>query len=34
MQVKLQIRRHPMQDLPETGDGIGQWCKDVFVTKV
>ncbi|KAK9928711.1 hypothetical protein M0R45_025834 [Rubus argutus] len=31
--VKLQIRRHPMQDLPETGDGIGQWCKDVFVTK-
>ncbi|PRQ19617.1 putative 1-acylglycerol-3-phosphate O-acyltransferase [Rosa chinensis] len=31
--IKLQIRRHPMQDLPETGDGIGQWCKDVFVTK-
>ena len=22
-----------MQELPETADGIGQWCKDVFVTK-
>ncbi|ONI13801.1 hypothetical protein PRUPE_4G245900 [Prunus persica] len=32
--VKLQIRRHSMQELPETADGIGQWCKDVFVTKV
>ncbi|KAI5334378.1 hypothetical protein L3X38_024511 [Prunus dulcis] len=31
--VKLQIRRHSMQELPETADGIGQWCKDVFVTK-
>ncbi|RXH82632.1 hypothetical protein DVH24_002404 [Malus domestica] len=32
--VKLQIRRHSMRELPETADGIGQWCKDVFVTKV
>ncbi|KAM0997249.1 hypothetical protein TB1_006547 [Malus domestica] len=31
--VKLQIRRHSMRELPETADGIGQWCKDVFVTK-
>ncbi|KAM1256129.1 hypothetical protein COP1_030396 [Malus domestica] len=31
--LKLQIRRHSMQELPETADGIGQWCKDVFVTK-
>lgn len=34
LQLKLQIRRHSMQELPETADGIGQWCKDVFVTKV
>ncbi|XP_030522353.1 1-acyl-sn-glycerol-3-phosphate acyltransferase 2-like [Rhodamnia argentea] len=31
--VKLQIKRHSMQELPETPDGIAQWCKDVFVTK-
>ncbi|XP_062171892.1 1-acyl-sn-glycerol-3-phosphate acyltransferase 2-like [Alnus glutinosa] len=31
--VKVQIRRHSMQELPETVDGIAQWCKDVFVTK-
>ncbi|GKU94050.1 hypothetical protein SLEP1_g7587 [Rubroshorea leprosula] len=31
--VNLQIRRHLMKELPETGDGIAQWCKDVFVTK-
>lgn len=23
-----------MQELPATADGIAQWCKDVFVTKV
>jgi hypothetical protein len=23
-----------MRELPETDDGIAQWCKDVFVTKV
>lgn len=23
-----------MEELPETADGIAQWCKDVFVTKV
>ncbi|XP_007015031.2 PREDICTED: 1-acyl-sn-glycerol-3-phosphate acyltransferase 3 [Theobroma cacao] len=31
--VNLQIRRHLMQELPETIDGIAQWCKDIFVTK-
>lgn len=31
--VNVQIRRHSMQELPETADGISQWCKDVFVTK-
>lgn len=23
-----------MLELPETADGISQWCKDAFVTKV
>uniref|UniRef100_A0A2N9IVP4 1-acylglycerol-3-phosphate O-acyltransferase n=1 Tax=Fagus sylvatica TaxID=28930 RepID=A0A2N9IVP4_FAGSY len=32
--VKVQLRRHSMRELPETDDGIAQWCKDVFVTKV
>ncbi|GLT78777.1 hypothetical protein SLA2020_503030 [Shorea laevis] len=31
--VNLEIRRHLMKELPETADGIAQWCKDVFVTK-
>ncbi|KAF3452546.1 hypothetical protein FNV43_RR02979 [Rhamnella rubrinervis] len=31
--VKVQIKRHLMQELPETGEGTAQWCKDVFVTK-
>ncbi|KAF8009198.1 hypothetical protein BT93_J0246 [Corymbia citriodora subsp. variegata] len=31
--VKLQIKRYSMQELPETSDGIAQWCKDLFVTK-
>ncbi|WCJ36903.1 1-acyl-sn-glycerol-3-phosphate acyltransferase 3 [Euphorbia peplus] len=31
--INVQIRRHPMQELPETADGISQWCKDIFVTK-
>lgn len=34
LQMKVQIRRHPMQELPETADGIAQWCKDIFITKV
>ncbi|XP_022154309.1 1-acyl-sn-glycerol-3-phosphate acyltransferase 3 [Momordica charantia] len=31
--VKLQVKRHEMKELPETADGISQWCKDLFVTK-
>nr|ALM22872.1 microsomal lysophosphatidic acid acyltransferase 3 [Cuphea avigera var. pulcherrima] len=31
--VKVQIIRHSMQELPETADGISQWCMDLFVTK-
>ncbi|KAL9261555.1 1-acyl-sn-glycerol-3-phosphate acyltransferase PLS1-like protein [Drosera capensis] len=31
--VKVQIKRHLMHELPETNDGISQWCKDAFVNK-
>ncbi|KAJ7980774.1 1-acyl-sn-glycerol-3-phosphate acyltransferase 3-like [Quillaja saponaria] len=31
--LKLQIKRHRMEELPKTADGISQWCKDIFVTK-
>ncbi|KAJ4844012.1 1-acyl-sn-glycerol-3-phosphate acyltransferase 3 [Turnera subulata] len=31
--INLQIKRHSTKELPETSDGIAQWCKDVFVTK-
>ncbi|CAH9072285.1 unnamed protein product [Cuscuta europaea] len=31
--VHIHIERHLMQDLPETGSGISQWCKDIFVAK-
>ncbi|RAL45864.1 hypothetical protein DM860_006018 [Cuscuta australis] len=31
--VHVHIERHLMQDLPETGSDISQWCKDVFVEK-
>ncbi|XP_024464151.1 1-acyl-sn-glycerol-3-phosphate acyltransferase 3 isoform X2 [Populus trichocarpa] len=32
--IKVLLERHSMQELPETADGIAQWCKDAFVTKV
>ncbi|KAM7273793.1 hypothetical protein ACFE04_028457 [Oxalis oulophora] len=31
--IKVQLRRHLMSELPQTEDGIAQWCKDIFVTK-
>ncbi|XP_028757109.1 1-acyl-sn-glycerol-3-phosphate acyltransferase 3-like [Neltuma alba] len=31
--VKVELRRHSMEELPETADGIAQWCKDQFVSK-
>ncbi|XP_057451691.1 1-acyl-sn-glycerol-3-phosphate acyltransferase 3-like [Lotus japonicus] len=31
--VKIQLKRHKMEELPETDDGIAQWCKDSFVAK-
>lgn len=32
-ELNLQLRRHKMSDLPETDDGIAQWCRDLFITK-
>lgn len=32
--IKVLLERHSMQELPETADGIAQWFKDAFVTKV
>ncbi|CAH8255267.1 unnamed protein product [Arabidopsis lyrata] len=32
-EVNLQMRRHKMSELPETDDGIAQWCQDLFITK-
>ncbi|RID49425.1 hypothetical protein BRARA_H00226 [Brassica rapa] len=33
-EVNLQMRRYKMSQLPETADGIAQWCQDLFVAKV
>lgn len=33
MQVHVHIKRYAVADLPETDDGLGQWCRDVFVAK-
>ncbi|KAK3004897.1 hypothetical protein RJ639_018719, partial [Escallonia herrerae] len=31
--VHVHIKRHLMEELPETESGIAQWCRDVFVEK-
>ncbi|KAJ8510334.1 hypothetical protein OPV22_000768 [Ensete ventricosum] len=31
--VHVHIKRHEMTDLPETDEGVAQWCKDIFVAK-
>ncbi|CAJ2660937.1 unnamed protein product [Trifolium pratense] len=31
--VKVQFKRHRVEELPEKEDGIAQWCKDAFVAK-
>ncbi|KAL5082558.1 hypothetical protein RYX36_010979 [Vicia faba] len=31
--VKVQIQRHRVEELPETPEGISQWCTDAFVAK-
>ncbi|WZZ07766.1 hypothetical protein YC2023_093687 [Brassica napus] len=32
-EVNLQMRRYKMSQLPETADGIAQWCQNLFVAK-
>ncbi|KAJ4971695.1 hypothetical protein NE237_004794 [Protea cynaroides] len=32
--VHVHIKRHLMKELPETDEGIAQWCRDKFVAKV
>ncbi|KAL0680076.1 hypothetical protein Bca4012_008057 [Brassica carinata] len=32
-EVNLQMRRYKMSQVPETTDGIAQWCQDLFVAK-
>lgn len=31
--VHVHIKRHLMNDLPETDDGVAQWCRDAFIAK-
>ncbi|CAH2080606.1 unnamed protein product, partial [Thlaspi arvense] len=31
--IHVHIKRHLMNELPETNSGISQWCKDMFVAK-
>ncbi|KNA16761.1 hypothetical protein SOVF_086260 [Spinacia oleracea] len=31
--VKVHVKRHLMHELPETSDGIAQWCTNLFVAK-
>ncbi|KAF5183834.1 1-acyl-sn-glycerol-3-phosphate acyltransferase [Thalictrum thalictroides] len=31
--IHVHIKRRLMKELPETDDGVAQWCKDVFVAK-
>ncbi|CAL9131367.1 unnamed protein product [Musa textilis] len=31
--VHVHMKRHAMTDLPETDEGVAQWCKDIFVAK-
>ncbi|ONK59895.1 uncharacterized protein A4U43_C08F12060 [Asparagus officinalis] len=32
--VHVHVKRHSMKELPQTDDGVAQWCKDTFVAKV
>ncbi|KAG6517608.1 hypothetical protein ZIOFF_021004 [Zingiber officinale] len=31
--VHVHIKRYAVTDLPETDDGLAQWCRDIFVAK-
>ncbi|CAI9782299.1 unnamed protein product [Fraxinus pennsylvanica] len=32
-QVHVHLKRHLMNDLPQTDDVVAQWCRDAFVAK-
>ncbi|GMQ00759.1 hypothetical protein CsSME_00047698 [Camellia sinensis var. sinensis] len=32
--LHVHVRRHLMNELPETNSGVAQWCRDMFVSKV
>ncbi|KAI8573167.1 hypothetical protein RHMOL_Rhmol01G0257600 [Rhododendron molle] len=32
--VKVYIKRYPVEELPKSDEGIAEWCRDRFVTKV
>ncbi|XP_058073593.1 1-acyl-sn-glycerol-3-phosphate acyltransferase PLS1 [Magnolia sinica] len=31
--VHVHMKRHLMKELPQTDDGVAQWCRDIFVAK-
>ncbi|XP_077210856.1 1-acyl-sn-glycerol-3-phosphate acyltransferase PLS1-like [Tasmannia lanceolata] len=31
--VHVHLKRHSVKDLPQTDDGVAQWCRDIFVAK-
>ncbi|KAL4204593.1 hypothetical protein AMTRI_Chr01g110670 [Amborella trichopoda] len=31
--LHVHMKRHPMNELPQTDEGVAQWCKDTFVAK-
>ncbi|KAJ0973619.1 hypothetical protein J5N97_015584 [Dioscorea zingiberensis] len=31
--IHLHLKRRPMTELPESDDGIAQWCKNIFIAK-
>ncbi|XP_077214399.1 1-acyl-sn-glycerol-3-phosphate acyltransferase PLS1-like [Tasmannia lanceolata] len=31
--VHVHLKRYSVKDLPETDDGVAQWCRDIFVAK-
>lgn len=31
--IHVHMKRHSMRELPQTDDGVAQWCRDIFVAK-
>lgn len=34
LQVDVRVKRYLTKDLPETDEGVAQWCRDLFTDKV